>query len=65
MRGGDGVLAVTVDDNGIGAAEEATSHLGWRGMRERVTALGGRLDIERAPAGGVRIAATIPAGAAA
>lgn len=65
VRGGDGVLAVTVDDNGIGAAEEATSHLGWRGMRERVTALGGRLDIERAPAGGVRIAATIPAGAAA
>ncbi len=65
VRGGDGVLSVTVDDNGIGAAEDATSHLGWRGMRERVTALGGRLEIDRAPAGGVRIAATIPAGAAA
>ena len=65
VQGSAGALSVVVDDNGVGAAEAATSHLGWLGMRERVTALGGRLDIERAPAGGVRIAATIPAGAAA
>lgn len=65
VRGGAGALSVVVDDNGVGANEAATSHLGWLGMRERVTALGGRLDIERAPAGGVRIAVDIPARAAA
>ncbi len=65
VQGSAAALSVVVDDNGVGAAEAATSHLGWLGMRERVTALGGRLDIERAPAGGVRIAVRIPVGAAA
>lgn len=65
VQGRGQALSVVVDDNGIGATEEAMSHLGWLGMRERVTALGGRLDIERAPAGGVRIAASIPLGATA
>ena len=63
VHGSNGALEVVVDDNGVGAAEAATSQLGWLGMRERVTALGGRLDIERAPAGGVRIAVRIPVGA--
>lgn len=53
-------LSVVVDDDGAGVAADATSHLGWLGMRERVTALGGHLDIGRAPAGGVRIEARIP-----
>lgn len=65
VQGSAAALSVVVDDNGVGAAEAATSHLGWLGMRERVTALGGRLDIGRSPAGGVRIAVRIPAGAAA
>lgn len=53
-------VSVVVDDDGTGVTSDATSHLGWLGMRERVTALGGRLDIGRAPAGGVRIEAQIP-----
>lgn len=53
-------VSVVVDDDGTGVTADATSHLGWLGMRERVTALGGRLDIGRAPAGGVRIEAQIP-----
>lgn len=57
-----GTLSVVVDDDGAGISPGATSHLGWLGMRERVTALGGRLDIGPGPAGGVRIAARIPVG---
>jgi signal transduction histidine kinase len=34
-------------------------------MRERAAALGGALEIGRAPAGGVRIEARLPAGATA
>jgi signal transduction histidine kinase len=60
-----GQLSVVVDDDGAGVAAGATSHLGWLGMRERVTALGGQLDIGAAPSGGVRIAARIPVGDAA
>jgi signal transduction histidine kinase len=41
---------------------DAAPHLGWLGMRERVSALGGRLDVGRAGAGGVRLDAWIPLG---
>ena len=58
----DGQLVqVVVDDNGTGAGG-ASPRLGWLGMRERVTAHGGRLDIGAAPDGGVRLDARIPVG---
>jgi len=58
----NGQVHVTVEDNGRGMTADAAPHLGWLGMRERVSALGGRLDVGRAGAGGVRLDAWIPLG---
>lgn len=58
----DDEVHLTIEDNGRGIPDESAAHLGWLGMRERVTALGGRLDIGRARDGGVRLDAHIPAG---
>lgn len=55
------IVQVVVDDDGTGAGG-ASPRLGWLGMRERVTAHGGRLDIGTAPDGGVRLDARIPVG---
>jgi signal transduction histidine kinase len=54
----DGALRVEVADDGVGGADP-TGH-GLVGMADRVTALGGRLDIDSPPAGGTRITATFP-----
>jgi signal transduction histidine kinase len=55
---GDRVLHVDVRDDGIGGARPEGS--GLVGLRDRVTALGGRLRIESPPGDGTRIAATLP-----
>jgi signal transduction histidine kinase len=55
-----GVVALTVEDDGRGAAEDTRPNLGWLGMRERVASLGGRLVIGRGDGGGVRVHADIP-----
>jgi signal transduction histidine kinase len=55
-----GVVALSVEDDGRGAADDARPNLGWLGMRERVAALGGRLVIGRGAGGGVRVQADIP-----
>jgi signal transduction histidine kinase len=60
VRGDDGHVRVEVTDDGRGLSETASPHLGWLGMRERVAALGGRLDIGPGDAGGVRLHAWIP-----
>jgi signal transduction histidine kinase len=49
---------VLVEDNGRGGANANGSGLG--GLRDRVAALGGTLRVELAPAGGTRLAATLP-----
>ena len=54
----DGALRVEVADDGIGGADP--SGHGLVGMADRVTALGGRLEIDSPPAGGTRIAAWFP-----
>jgi signal transduction histidine kinase len=54
----DGALRVEVADDGIGGADP--SGHGLVGMADRVTALGGRLEIDSPPAGGTRIAASFP-----
>jgi PAS domain S-box-containing protein len=54
----DGALRVEVTDDGIGGADP-TGH-GLVGMVDRVTALGGRLEIATPPAGGTRVTATFP-----
>ncbi len=76
-----GVIAITLDfqdeevrlevrDDGRGfdpasAVESAGTHFGLRGMRERATRMGGEFCLERAPAGGMRVAVTIRARASA
>jgi signal transduction histidine kinase len=54
----DGVLHVAVRDDGIGDADP-DGH-GLVAMADRVTALGGRLDIESPAGGGTLLAATLP-----
>jgi signal transduction histidine kinase len=58
----DREVQLYVDDNGRGAAEDASPNMGWLGMRERVTALGGQLAIGKSTAGGVRLDARMPIG---
>jgi signal transduction histidine kinase len=53
-----GLLRVEVRDDGVGGADP-DGH-GLLGMADRVTALGGRLDIDSPPGGGTRLAATLP-----
>ena len=56
-RQGNGV-AIAVRDNGAGGADP-DGH-GLVGMRDRVTTLGGRLEIESPADGGTLVAATLP-----
>lgn len=57
----DGWLRLTVVDDGVGGADPARGS-GLRGLIDRVAALGGRLSIEEAGAGGTRLTAEIPCG---
>jgi len=54
----DGALLVQVQDDGVGGADP--SGHGLVGMNDRVTALGGRLDIESPAGGGTIVTATLP-----
>jgi PAS domain S-box-containing protein len=54
----DGMLRIGVRDNGAGGADP-DGH-GLVGMRDRVTTLGGRLEIESPAGGGTLVAATLP-----
>jgi PAS domain S-box-containing protein len=54
----DGTLHVTVRDDGIGGADP-DGH-GLVGIADRVTALGGRLEIGRPPGGGTVLTADLP-----
>lgn len=57
-------LALTIEDDGSGAADmdasRAGAQLGLIGMRERAMALGGQLEISRRPEHGFRLEAVIP-----
>ncbi len=54
----DGMLRIEVRDDGAGGADP-DGH-GLVGMRDRVTTLGGRLEIESPAGGGTLVAATLP-----
>jgi PAS domain S-box-containing protein len=59
----EGELQVEVEDDGrgIAAADLAKARsLGLRGMRERISFLGGSLEIGRAPRGGTRVRLCVP-----
>ena len=54
----DGMLHVEVRDDGVGGADP-DGH-GLVGLRDRVTALGGRLEVESPAGGGTLLSATLP-----
>jgi signal transduction histidine kinase len=67
LANGAGRLALEVTDDGRGlppgfdlARAERGGHLGLAGMRERVTALGGTLEIATPSAGGLTVRLTLP-----
>jgi len=55
----DGTLRVAVQDDGVGGADP-TGGSGLIGLRDRVEALGGRLDVTSAPGAGTTLVAEIP-----
>ncbi|HEY0951611.1 sensor histidine kinase [Nocardioides sp.] len=56
-------LIVRVDDDGVGSRQPPVPGYGLIGMRERVTALGGRLSAEPGPARGFSVVAELPVAA--
>jgi signal transduction histidine kinase/CHASE3 domain sensor protein len=58
-RAGEGVLRVEICDDGRGGAVPGGGS-GLVGLRDRITALAGDLEIESPPGGGTRIAMTLP-----
>jgi len=56
----DGQCAVEVGDDGIGGARPRSDSSGLTGLRDRVGALGGTMDIESRDAGGTVLRAVIP-----
>ncbi|GCD19477.1 sensor histidine kinase [Cellulomonas algicola] len=58
-RDGDDVRLEVVDD-GRGLPADAVEGVGLRGMRERVDAGGGTLEVGSGPGGGTRVAVTLP-----
>jgi signal transduction histidine kinase len=58
---GDGVLRVSVRDNGRGGADPAGGS-GLVGLKDRVEALGGRLWLHTAPGAGTTVRAELPLG---
>ena len=54
-------VRVSVEDNGVGFGAPAPAFAyGLAGMRERVGALGGRLQLDDGPSGGARVVAELP-----
>jgi signal transduction histidine kinase len=55
----EGMLRVTVGDDGVGGADPDRGS-GITGLRDRVEALGGRLDVASPPGEGTTLVADIP-----
>jgi signal transduction histidine kinase len=55
----DGQVLVEVSDDGVGGADPATGS-GLRGLLDRVSALGGRLEVDSRPGRGTTVRAEIP-----
>jgi signal transduction histidine kinase len=58
---GQVTVEVRDDGRGLGTSDTSGTGLGLAGMRERVTLLGGQLEIVSGPAGGTIVRATLPA----
>jgi len=61
IKEGDGTIEVVVTDDGRGmAAAGGKKTFGLLGMKERITILGGQLDIDSQPGRGTRVACRLP-----
>jgi len=60
LRRDDGVVALEVVDDGRGLAPGSAEGVGLRGMRDRVTAGGGTLDVVGEPGRGTRVRLALP-----
>lgn len=65
LRSNEAEIELSVEDDGRGVPENFridgnSRHSGLAGIRERVTALGGRVEVERVATGGTRLAVTVP-----
>jgi signal transduction histidine kinase len=67
---GDGAVALEVRDDGRGLppgseprALERAGHMGLAGMRERIAALGGRVDLQSRPGNGLTLSVYLPSAA--
>ncbi|MDR1513499.1 MAG: sensor histidine kinase [Propionibacteriaceae bacterium] len=59
---GADTAVLTVADNGRGLPETPTvGGFGWSGMRERLSLVGGEIQVESAPGAGCRLVVTMPA----
>jgi PAS domain S-box-containing protein len=63
VRGGDDALTVEVVDDGVGGVDERRGS-GVQGLRDRIGAVGGSLEIASPPGGGTLVRAILPAGTA-
>ncbi|MBL3561308.1 ATP-binding protein, partial [Rhodovulum sulfidophilum] len=54
------ILCLTVEDDGVGLPARAVEGGGLTAMRDRVSALGGTLELGRRPGGGTRLSAILP-----
>ncbi|MBK5922663.1 hypothetical protein CCR90_02495 [Rhodovulum sulfidophilum] len=54
------ILCLTVEDDGVGLPARAVEGRGLTAMRDRVSALGGTLELGRRPGGGTRLSAILP-----
>jgi signal transduction histidine kinase len=59
VRRDDGMVLVEVSDDGVGGADPATGS-GLRGLLDRVSAVGGRLEVDSRPGEGTTVRAAIP-----
>jgi len=55
-------LDLEIEDDGIGPDDDTRAGHGLVGIRERVAALGGTLDVGRGESGGFRLVAALPLG---
>jgi signal transduction histidine kinase len=58
-----GILRLAIEDNGVGfevAAARGGEHQGLVNMRDRVTHMGGQIQIDSAPGSGTRIIVRVP-----
>ncbi|TFW16492.1 histidine kinase [Duganella callida] len=67
LRQADGVLSLTITDNGVGLRENSRNKVGSFGLvgiEERIHLLNGTCSIAGSPNGGTTVAITVPVGAA-